>query len=62
MDEASVQQLECLLNAATPFWDEAKFHAADGNYSAARHALDRLHALLDADSQPQTPGECDEVS
>jgi hypothetical protein len=49
MDEADVQQFECLLNAATPHWDAAKAHAADGAYEAARRSLDSLHAILDAD-------------
>ena len=49
MDESAVQQFERLLHAATPHWDAAKAHAADGAYEAARQALDRLHAILDAD-------------
>jgi len=60
MDEADVQQLETLLNAARPHWDAAQAHAADGAYEAARHALDRLHAILDTDSrQTFSPGGCD---
>ena len=60
MDEADVQVFERLLNAATPHWDAAKAHAADGAYEAARHALDSLHAILDADSrQTISPGGCD---
>ena len=63
MDEADVQQIECLLNAATPHWDAAKAHALDGAYEAARHSLDRLHAILDADSrQTLSPGGCDAIS
>ena len=63
MDEADVQQFECLLRDATPHWDAAKAHAADGAYEAARHALDRLHAVLDADSrQTLFPGGCDAIS
>ena len=63
MDESDVQQFEAILNAATPHWDAAKAHAAAGAYEAARHALDRLHAILDADSrQTLSPGGCDAIS
>ena len=63
MDESAVQQFERLLHAATPHWDAAKAHAADGAYEAARQALDRLHAVLDADSrQTISPGGCDAIS
>ena len=51
MDESDVQQFECLLNAATPHWDAVKAHVAAGDYKRARHSLDRLHALLDADAR-----------
>ena len=55
-----MQQFECLLRDATPHWDAAKAHAADGAYEAARHALDSLHAILDADSrQTFSLGGCD---
>ena len=58
-----MQQFEATLNAATPHWDAAKAHAADGAYEAARHALDRLHAVLDAYSrQTISPGGCDEIA
>jgi hypothetical protein len=63
MDESAVQQFECLLRDATPHWDAAKAHAADGAYEAARRSLDRLHAILDADSrQTLSPGGCDAIS
>ena len=63
MDEADVQQFERLLNAARPHWDACQAHAADGAYEAARHALDRLYAVLDADSrQTLFPGGCDAIS
>jgi hypothetical protein len=63
MDESAVQQFERLLHAATPHWDAAKAHAADGAYEAARRSLDSLHAILDADSrQTLSPGGCDAIS
>jgi hypothetical protein len=63
MDEADVQQLERLLNAARPHWDACQAHAADGAYEAARQALDRLYAVLDADSrQTLFHGGCDAIS
>ena len=63
MDEADVQQFEAILNAARPHWDACQAHAADGAYADARHALDRLHAILDADSrQTLSTGGCDAIS
>lgn len=57
MDQADVEHLERLLNAVKLRHDAAQGLAAGGLYDRARHELDTLHALLDADSLRTTSRE-----
>lgn len=51
MDQSDVEHLERLLNAMRPRWYEAQGFVLSGDYKRARHAIDRLHALLTADAR-----------